>query len=411
MKLNIKLIFLFSIYFLPFIAWVIKFLFNSNYEYFYLLFSMIVIMKIIVEGEKLFFPKYLKFFFLFLLYSILNDIIILNILDTMSIAKYIANNIFLIAFLVFIIVENTLIPPKFLKISNTLLFSIIILSFIVSVVQMFNPSFFVQIDQSEKYLNMILYERGSSLSIYSWLGRNSLGISFIAISCVYTGQLLLNKKNTTLILILSGTISFLSKGRYVMVSFLYNLFQRYFYGKRDFIKITKTIFYILTIVLLTLGFLQYVLKVNVNNIIEERILETNKPTLYEKGASSRLIAFEVFSEIFPINPFFGAGMKNTAKLDEILEGRSSTIHVGWLYIFYTYGIFGGFLFIIFFFHLLKNLTMVARISGFWGSHSAFITFALANLTLPYFKLFEMGLVIALIYNKIYKQNIISQKRN
>ena len=48
---------------------------------------------------------------------------------------------------------------------------------------------------------------------------------------------------------------------------------------------------------------------------------------------------------------------------------------------------------------MKYLYKTAKTHNFWGSYFAMFGFILANLTLVTFSIYEMGLVVALVFNK------------
>ena len=87
-----------------------------------------------------------------------------------------------------------------------------------------------------------------------------------------------------------------------------------------------------------------------NQILKDRILESSNTNEETRTMHTRVIAIEAFIRCFPDAPILGAGnTKYSAgakgqwnyKLTTFLAGRSSQIHVGFLSLFYLYGLVGG----------------------------------------------------------------------
>lgn len=394
-----------SFFLMPLTGFIFLRYFNINIDFAYNLLTLFLVIFTLLVKSRLSIPLYVKMWGLFTLYSILSDVLILGSIGKVNLIQYIYSNEFIATFLLLLLIENTNFIFANIKKYNKYLLVIIIISFSVSIIQIINPLFFVNTIESEKFLNSIIDIRGASLSIYSWLGRNSLGISFVAIFSVFYSQLILGGNKKLFISIIAGIVAFLSKSRYVMLTFLFSLLQRYFTEKNKILGLLRVAAYTVFALLALYIVLKYPLNINVDRIIYYRILEADKASIEQMTAGTRILAFEVFSKVFPEQPLIGAGNQLTMEVERLIGGRSSTIHVGWLYLFYAYGLLGGIPFVLFFYFLMKRLKNTAQKSGFWGSFTAFSTFIIANFTMPYLNIFEMGLVIALIYHKVYEQRI------
>jgi len=84
-----------------------------------------------------------------------------------------------------------------------------------------------------------------------------------------------------------------------------------------------------------------------------------------------------------------------------LAGRSSQIHVGYLSLFYYYGIIGGGLYILFLYHILKDFYRSARITNMWGPFFGFMSFVIANLSLNYMRPWAIGLLLCLVFKQYF----------
>ncbi len=86
--------------------------------------------------------------------------------------------------------------------------------------------------------------------------------------------------------------------------------------------------------------------------------------------------------------------------------RTSQIHVGYLSLFYYYGIVGGTLYLFFAFYLLKKLYSIAKKTGYWGSFYAFLTYFISVMgTTVSFQIYFVGYIFAMVFHRFYEQEI------
>ncbi|MDY7394101.1 O-antigen ligase family protein [Aureibaculum sp. 2210JD6-5] len=260
-------------------------------------------------------------------------------------------------------------------------------------------------------------------SIYSWVGYITNGLGFVPVFLLVVEDL--NKRRQSkkvLFWILMGIIySLLTKSRWIMVNTLMVFIvvlitQRYKF--RQFLKYLIVIPLILLISYFTLN----TIGVNAEGIVKERILENDKKKVSQKSAGTRLLAIQVFNKLYWKNAVFGKGsikygMGGTGKQDyelqKALARKSSQLHVGYLSLLYMYGFVGGSLFLIFLFLFLKKLYLNAKRTSSWAPFFGIMGFAVANLTLVTFSVFEMGLIFAVLADKYFieqkKSNLILKK--
>lgn len=353
------------------------------------------------EVKEVNFPTYLKYFLLFTVFTIYSDWINGNITEFI---KYLYLNNIIKSFLILIVLENTYLDERLMKRLRKIMYAILVLSFVVILIQaLFSPKFFVT-DKVIEYLSSSLSPQKRYSSIFSWSGDVSLGFSIPFIISILISENYLDgqPKKNYLIYVLGFIITFLHKFRWVMISTLLVTLQtvNYSAGKvRSYIKYTFGLLLILVVsynVMLFSG-------INVDKVIEDRILESDKKQLEDKSASTRLLAFVMFAKFFPQNPIFGTGGIQTDALKRSLGGRSSQIHVGFLSLFYYYGIVGGVFYLAFLFYLIKRLLFIAKRTKYWGSFYAMLTFITANLTLVSFDMYRMGIILAIVFHKYYEQ--------
>lgn len=350
-----------------------------------------------VISQRFKFPKYLLFLALFTFYHLgsiyINDLIPL---DT-NWFYYILSDTNVLACVIFFIVENTQFDLKFIHKLNRCIFSIVIIALVVSVIQTKYPYFFLApILKSKDYIHYI--EQGRNFSIFSWIDLNSLGISFpILISILLSiGK---TEKLTFPLAIMSGiVVGFLSKARYVMISTLIVFSQLFFVSKIDFRKKV----YILLIFIFSFAAVVGIAKVynyDIQKVIDNRILEKTSDLA---SARARVASYEVFLIKFPEHPIFGVGPITRLDVVQLLRGRAPIIHIGYLSYLYFYGIVGSLFIFLSIFLLLKQAWNVGKKYLFWGAFYGLLSFCFANGTFVYFNLSELGIVLAVIYMKYFK---------
>jgi hypothetical protein len=148
--------------------------------------------------------------------------------------------------------------------------------------------------------------------------------------------------------------------------------------------------------------------IKTDEIIKERILEKSRGGMLAGDAGTRIFAFKVFNKLYFKNPILGKGAihvtNDTSKDYELvraLKGRSSQIHVGYLSLFYYYGLIGGIIYIIFLVSFTRNSYLIAKKTDYYGTLFAIIQFLLINWTGVVFNVFNMGIVLSMVYQKYY----------
>ena len=173
-----------------------------------------------------------------------------------------------------------------------------------------------------------------------------------------------------------------------MLNFLIVGSQNIWNSKNRILNIFKYGLYFITLLTLLILAMK-LLGFDIQRFVEKRLMSDD--------ALTRVLAFEVFFEVFPDNPIFGTGGVDTEKMVRLLGGMSSQIHVGFLKLFYYYGLIGGLLYISFMVSFLIRLRKMAKYSGYWGGFFAILIFFIANLTLFELSLFYYGPILAIIF--------------
>ncbi|WP_226979490.1 O-antigen ligase family protein [Zobellia roscoffensis] len=358
-------------------------------------------------------PNYVIFYGLFALYALLCNMFVSEELQENGIVKYLYSDPFIQTFIAFLVVENVSFPSKWMDWALKIFGLTLVIAAIVSIIQTFKPLFLVKTDdlvQGLSYGRMQEYYSnnpqevtgdvnrfidGYRHSIFSFINEVSVGVDAMALFSIMIAVKSKKWIKTVLIFASATTVGFLSSARWIMLNFLVISSQKIWIGKNKLVKALKFGLYglvLLTFIMVAISFSG----INLEKFIEERLLSDS--------AGTRLLAFEVFFKVFPHNPILGTMGLDTEEVVRLLRGRSSQIHVGYLKLFYYYGLVGGLIYLTFLGLLLKRMIGIGRSSGYWGGFFAFLAFAVANLTLVIFDLFYYGLMFAIIFSNYYNQN-------
>ncbi len=393
-----QFIFLVLFPFLPFWAWILSLKTNTAIEAFITI-LFIPIACFILIYPKIKFPTYLIFLALFTVYSLISVYINNLIPSYTNFSKFVLSNRNVLAFLLFFVAENTHFDERFIRIMNRNVFIIVIISLVVSLIQLKNPSFFVPQNILLNPDNETYLSEGRVFSIYSWVDLNSLGISFPILIAILLNSFS-RKRIATPIIILSGIIvSFLTKARYAMISILIVFSQYFFISKIKFSKKVSILIIFAGSILISLGVAK-AMGYNIQQVIDERILERSTNM---GSANARIISYFVFLKVFPEHPLFGVGPETSADVVRLLGGRAPLIHVGYLSYLYFYGIFGCFFMFMAIFYMLRKAWIIGSKYEFWAGFYGLLAFCFANTTMVYFNFSEMGIVLIIIYIRYFSE--------
>lgn len=382
--------------FFPLLAWATHFATDKPFN-FIVNIALLPIAIICLGNFKRGIPMYVVFFFLFTVFHLVSSFINKTIPADTNKIYYIFADENLLACTFFVIIESTVFSEKFMDRLTRNIFIIVIITLLVSVIQIKDPTFMfntklLEGDQLEFWGDEI-----RNNSIYSYITTNSIGITF-----PFLVAILLNYYSTKQIqfpiIIISGIIvAFLSKSRYVMISTIIAVSQLFFTSARSFAnKVSMLLIFAGCIYLAILG--AESAGFDLNKIIDERILEKDTDL---GSAKSRVLSYEVFLIKYPENPWLGVGPKTRPDVITLLQGETPVIHVGYLCYLYYYGAVGCFFLFAAIWLLLKKSWEVGKQHNFWGSFFGLVAMCVANITLVYFAFAEMGVIIALIYLRYY----------
>lgn len=406
-------LYLILLIFSPFVGYFsIKVLLNGPMNVFSaltILLFLIFLFEVFITKKKIRVPKYLWYYIAFSLYKIFSDVILVG--KTINI-KYLYSDYMITFALVIIMVENISLTKKNMKVLTFVMVVVVLAAFVTILLQQFYaPDFFINTSNitAFDFANMSNVDQQRLSSIYSWIGLLEVGFSFLPMLAILVDRALSNKKSQLWGWLMVGLVySFLTRARWLMLNYLLILLIPFLFYRKNFKKIILNIIGISFVVVIALSVSDY-FGAPVYGIIENRILEKSHGGLEQGSASTRILAFYVFGQLYPGHPIFGKGdfhtfNKTTDKdfaLARALGGRSSQIHVGYLSLLYYYGIAGGLLFLLSLYYLMKRLYRRAKFTKHWASYIGILGFVLANFTLVNFSLFHAGLIIAIVFDRYY----------
>lgn len=343
------------------------------------------------SGVKFKYPKYILPLILLVIYYFIWDMVNGELITLRSgIISYLFSNIWLHTVFFLILVANTDFDDAFIKTILIIFKATIIIAFVVSIIQLFNPLFFAPPEYRIASLFLNQYEVRLP-SMFGYLSPREVGTSFIPIISILVGYYLYRKSNLNIAwLFMAGLVFFANKSRWIYLNFVVILFQfPVVYGIH--LKKIYRIILIGSVFLIVLIFVMQSTGFDFEVFVQERLLS--------ESSSTRFLAFEMFREFFPQNPFFGSGVHVDESLARAIGGRSSQIHVGYLSHLYEYGIIGSMFLFSFWFLVLKKFYLTASKKEYYGSLFAFIAFLVANLTLVDYSIYFYGLLFAFIFDK------------
>lgn len=396
----------------PFIGYVLSVSVDVDFNKFFTLLTFIGVILILFFSSKnnpIKFPKYLFFYGLFIFYVYYSTFFQL---DKKFKIIYIVHY-FIGGFNILFIIENLSINKK----HYTFLFNLskkvlIVAVLVIFIQQIYSANFFVRTDSIKV---VTAGNRTRLYSIYTWTNAMSgVGLSFVPILLILLENLDKKKKSKLVIIwILTGIVfALLTRYRWVIVNTLLVFFVLLITERNKMQKISKYIIILPLILFLSYNVLNFA-GINVKGIVEDRLLEKGKKKSH-LSATTRILAFEVFNNLYWKNAVFGVGdMKygiasgdkgrHNYELSKALGGSSSQIHVGYLSLFYLYGLIGGVLFLLFLFYCLKMLYKTAKRTKRWSPFFGLICFLLANFTLVNYSMLELGLIFSLVSSKYFTE--------
>jgi len=395
----------------PFIGFVTRTVFDFYFNYGMIMLCCVSFYFMFMNKSKFKIPPYIIVFIIFVFYTVLSDIVIVN--RKIDI-KYFYTNYLIGSVLILIIVENTKISKKFFDILFIVNHIILFIALVVIIIQQFGDRLFFVNPEFHQILAERSYSNTRLPSIYSWIGSTSaLGLCFFPILGLHISHHLKNNYKGVFLMYLIGiVVAFVSKSRFIMLNYVLLLILIPIY-KGFSLKLVVQYIMIFILFLFVSYHSSKLIGLDTDRIINERILEKDKGGILSGTASTRLLAFNIFNRLYFKTPIFGKGrfhgvgeegIRDT-ELIRILRRRSSHIHVGYLSLFYYYGLIGGIIYLIFLFFITKETYIGAKITSYWGPFLAILQFLFTNLTGTVLNLFIMGIVISLVYHKYYTQDI------
>jgi hypothetical protein len=374
------------------------------------IFTILIFIPLVIyylATKKIRIPTYLILFMLFTAYH-LGSIFVNNLTPpNINLFYYILSDIHLLACMILLVVENTEFEDWFIEMMNKFIFLIVMLSLVVSMIQIKFVTFFVSPEITQNPATLTYIEQHRNFSIFSWININSLGVTFPILISILLSFADKNRRSFPFIILGGIIVSFLTKARYVMISTIIVISQLFFGTK---IELRRKIYLILMILALftILIVLANAYNYDIQQVISNRILEKRTGG---QSAGARIASYYVFLEVFPAHPLFGVGPQTGYDVLQMLKGITTSIHIGYLSFLYFYGIFGFSLLLGSLFFLLRNSWIVGKKHLYWGSFYGFLSFCFANTTFTYFNFNEVGVVLAILYLRYYLDKSFKSELN
>lgn len=403
-RINLLMFYLIAV--LPFAGFLAK---GVNIGGLMTLFMIPMVFLVFILRPTIHFPRYLIYWLLFTVYQALSNIFLAS--KDVNLKFFYADDFFGSLLYLFIL-ENLVIPKQDYK--NFYKISLVVLGIaflVISAQQFVNPYFFAPSDTA---LQLMPDEERRLPSIYGWIGASSLlGVCFFPVLGIYIEDSFRKSSKPLFVLVLfiaGALVSLFNKSRFVMLNFMLLLFLIPIY--KGF-KLNTVVRY--TAIVLVSVFIIYfgskAINYDIDKLISERITESDKGGLKNGSAATRLVAFEVFGKLFPKRPLWGRGYlhgfgprgSRDFELVKAIAGRSSQIHVGYLSLFYYYGLVGGGIYVLFLISFTRKLYKDAKFHGHWSPFLGWSMFLVSNLTLVMLDVNIMGLIIIFLFNQYYIQ--------
>jgi hypothetical protein len=382
--------------FYPLWAWITVSFFNFPADKI-LIFLVLPILAYNLWNLKAKVPVYLFFFIAFTVYHLCSVFYNGIMPDNTTPLLYIFSDPNLLACILILVVENTDFDEDFVIKMNRHILWIVVISLVVSIIQIKDTSFFYNTKLDEDAFSV---GESRNTSIYSWVNINSGGINFPILISILLNVYDTRSKAFPVITLSGIVVSFLTKARYVMLSTII-AFSQLLLTKTIALKKKIFVLFFFAFGIFMIVMVSQMVGYDINATINDRILEKEG----EMGsAKTRVHSYDVFMLKFPENPYFGVGPKTRDDVIDLMDGQAFIIHVGYLSYLYYYGFFGAMLLFLSLFFLLRDAWLVGKRYEFWGSFYGFVGFALANVTFVYFSFNEMGIILAIIYLRYYKTN-------
>ncbi len=352
----------------------------------------------LVKKSKLNIPIYLRFYILFFIYQTLADYISGNV-SGLGYARYIYTNYYLSMLLMMVIIENYSFDTKIIRDMTAAIKFILILGTIVSIIQIEFNEFWTLERVTDNYEDRNLMFRCTS--IFDYLGGGSIGVAVPSFLAILYSQSLMGRKNNMFYYILCAIMVLLYKSRWVMISFLIALSQNLKFDKKFVINSVRYLTLAVIMIVITLAS-SILLDIDTERYLTERLLS--------KSTDARVRSIEVFMIHFPKHALLGTGNVLTSEAKRDLAGRSNIIHVGFLSLFYYYGVVGGGLYCMYIITLLRKLKRESAISGFKALYFIFIMIVVANITLVKFHTFDFSIIMGFVFHNYYRDKAIAQQQ-
>lgn len=389
----------FIIALLPIWGMLLRLAVNMSVTYvatFIFFFGSVFVLVRAYQNKRLELPVYFNIYALFVLYTVISNYLMTDLpAEVGSTLKFFYSNYLITSVFGLFVAVNINLNILWLRKVIRIMVGVVILATLTSIIQFFQPDFLLNNTNPEALEEAIAQYGDRKWSIYSWTIYVDIGFSFLSYISIIFGIGVIFSRRKYWLLFAGFLVSLLNGSRWVLLNAVIISLQDFLGTRNRFGQFIQYILY--TVALTALVYISLIaIGVDMNKLVYDR--------LFQESASTRFLALEVFVDQYPKAPIFGTGGDYTEETRRLIAGKSSQIHVGYLAVFYLYGLIGGLLFIAFMYFILRRMARVAKRTGYWGSYYALFGLMLANVTLVTFGMHYHGILMAVIVHNFFKRN-------
>jgi hypothetical protein len=309
---------------------------------------------------------------------------------------------FIIAiFFALLMIFNSNINKRQASILNNYILILIILAPIVTMIQVFNPSF-LQINYFLAADTFSIYSQRRP-SLFGFEDPNALGFTYLPLALTFINIRILEHKKKLLLLYIVSIVVVLvfSNTRYIMFGLILIFIQLILSSKNKLKALSYfLIFFIISLIIFS--YLYSFVGFDLTNLYNNR--------LHDQGSTyARFASYNAFMKLFPHYLFWGIGNQVAPPILNELKGASPFIHIGILNHLMVYGLVGSTFLYGFWFGLFRRLYKRGKKTKYWAALFAFLFFLWANVSLVMYSIFFSGLLLAFISEKFYTVEILKRK--
>lgn len=387
-----------------------SFLFR-NYEIdipqLFLIFMAVAYMLLLSIKRAIKFPIYLRFYLAYILYVTFSYTTTRDYSYIQTI-RFVLGRPFYFSFFMLLFIENIDLDNMEFEVVKKFIAGIVYFSSIVLIFQVVFPEQFVRFyDANIGFAGEYVFgQRHFIKTPFSWMGSNVGVITLVSFYVLYADEMIQESKHRFaqyLVAIIVILYTILIQARYLILLSSVSIVILFFLNVKHFLVVWRAV--------LVMG-ITFVVIIQILSVIGFDATYFYQNRILSETSRSRTGSFYFFANEFPNNPVLGTGGQISNELERQLVGFSSQIHVGYLSLFYYYGVIGGLLFLCVYIFLVKDLYQQDNKSRHWGSFAFIIAYLVSvETTLVLLHLGAQGIAIAKLMSNNNKTKLDRSKQH